>query len=92
MRKTLRINDNWELSRDAHAWELRHWVDAISRKDGEPTRTCRRTWHPSMDSAFDRILDVEAGQCEELDAVRRTLYAVRNDIKRALRHLQITVA
>lgn len=67
--KTIKINDNFEITSDKYQWILTQWSDGIGKKGenkGKPIRVKRESYYGRVDQACNEIVNREAKNCETL--------------------------
>lgn len=81
----MKVNRDWELERDYHGWQLKHYREGINPKTNKPTRTYRSSYHSTMEQCLDYIIDMEAGAATDAEELKGILHEVRGDILTALK-------
>ncbi len=76
----MKINEDFEVERDAYQWILTQWRDGINPKTKEPTRSKRQTYHATLEQVCGVIVERQCGQCESLSEI----IALMKDVKQAL--------
>lgn len=69
----MRINSEFEASRDRYGWTLKQKVVGRSKKTGEETINEAVSFHSNFRQVAEHILDLKAGECKDVQQMQQLL-------------------
>jgi len=80
----INIDNKYSVKRDAHCWNLIERREGINPKTKQPTITERITFHPTLEKLVRKLIDIEAGNCNNMEQIIELLQTKPSEIAKKI--------